>query len=38
MTFFFRKTCRLLDKVEKCCTAGQATDSNVAYTQGILDT
>jgi len=26
--FFFRKSCRLYDNVEKFCTAGQATDEN----------
>jgi len=25
VTFFFRKSCRLWDNVEKYCTAGQAT-------------
>ena len=27
--FFFRKSCRLWDNVEKCDTAGQATDDNI---------
>jgi hypothetical protein len=29
--FFCRKSCRLLDKVEKYCTAGQATEYNMAH-------
>ena len=28
LTFFFWKSCRLWDKVEKCCRTGQATDDN----------
>jgi len=33
----FRKSCRFLDNVEKYCTAGQATDCNLAYTHCMLD-
>jgi len=35
--FFFgnRAVC---DKVEKCCTAGQATDDNMVYAHCMLDT
>jgi hypothetical protein len=28
---FYHKLCRLLDNVEKYCTAGQATDDNMAH-------
>jgi hypothetical protein len=35
----FRKSCRLLDKVEMYCRAGQATDDNMAHAQHcMLDT
>jgi len=34
--FFFRKNCRLWDKVEKYCRAGQATDDNLAHTHFML--
>ena len=36
--FLFWKSCRLWDNVEKYCTAGQTTDDNMAYAQGMLDT
>jgi len=36
-TFFTRKSCRLWDNVEKCGTAGQATDDNVMYAYCVLD-
>ena len=36
--FFFRKSCRLWDNVEKYCTAGQATDDNIAHALCMLDT
>ena len=36
VTFFFRKSCRLWDTVEKYCTAGQATDDNMAHSLCIL--
>jgi len=36
--FFFRKSCRLWDNVEKYCRAGQAADDNMAYENYILDT
>jgi hypothetical protein len=35
---FFRKSCRLWDKVEKLCTAGQATDYNMAHAHFMLAT
>jgi hypothetical protein len=35
---FLRKSCRLWDNVEKYCTAGQATDDNMAHAQCMLDT
>jgi hypothetical protein len=31
----FRKSCRLRDNVEKYCTAGQATDDNMAHASGV---
>jgi len=34
---FFRKSCRLWDNVEKYCTAGQATDDNMAHAHCMLD-
>ena len=34
---FFRKSCRLWDNVEKYCTAGQATDDNMAHARYMLD-
>ena len=37
VTFFFRKLCRLLDNVEKYCTAGQTIDDNMAHTHCMLD-
>ena len=36
--FFFRKSCRLWDNVEKCSSAGQATDDNMAHANCMLDT
>jgi len=36
MTFF--KSCRLWDNVEKYCTAGQATDDNMAHAHCLPDT
>jgi hypothetical protein len=36
-TFFFQKTCRLWDNVEKCCIAGQAIDANMAHAHYMLD-
>jgi len=37
-TFFFRKSCRLLDNVGKYCRAGQATEDNMAHAHCMLDT
>ena len=31
VTFFFRKSCRLWDNVEKYCRAGQTTDNKIAH-------
>jgi len=36
--FFFRKSCRLWDNVEKYCTVRQGTDDNMAHARCILDT
>jgi len=36
--FFFRKSCSLWDNVENYCTAGQATDDNMAGAHCMLDT
>jgi len=36
--FFFEKMRRLRDNLEKYCTAGQATDDNMAQAHGMLDT
>ena len=36
--FFFRKSCRLWDNVEKYCRARQAADDNVAHAHWMLDT
>jgi len=36
--FFFRKSCLLGDNVEKYCTAGQATNDNMAHAHCMLDT
>ena len=36
--FFFRKSCRLWDNVEKYCRAGQATDDSMQHAQCTLDT
>jgi len=35
---FFRKSCLLWDNVEKCRTAGQATDDKVVHAHWTLDT
>jgi len=37
VTFFFRKSCRLWDNVEKYCKAWQATDDNMAHAVCVLD-
>jgi len=34
----FWKSCRLWNNVGKYCTAGQATDDNMAHAHDILDT
>jgi len=36
--FFFRKSCRLCENVEKYCSSGQATDDNMAHAHCMLDT
>jgi len=36
--FFFRKSCRLWDNVEKYCRAGEATDENMVGAPFVLDT
>jgi hypothetical protein len=36
--FFFRKSCRLGENVEKYCTVGQATDDSMAHAPCMLDT
>jgi len=36
--FFFRKSSRLLDNVIRYCTAGQATDDNMAHAHCMQDT
>ena len=36
--FFFRKSCRLWNNVEKYCIAEQATRDNMAYAHFMLDT
>jgi len=36
--FFFRKSCRLWDNVEKYCTAGQATHDSTAHAHYMLYT
>ena len=38
ITFFFQKSCRFWDNVEKYCRAGQATEDNMAHAYCILDT
>ena len=35
--FFFRNSCRLWGNVEKYCTAGQATDDNLAHALCMMD-
>jgi hypothetical protein len=37
VTFFFRKSCRLWDNVEKCGRPGQATDDNMAHAHCMLN-
>jgi len=37
-TFFFRKSCRLLENVQKYCRARQANDDNMAHAHCMLDT
>jgi len=37
VTFFFRKSYRLWDKVEKYCRVGQATDDNIAHAHCMPD-
>jgi hypothetical protein len=37
-TFFSRKSCRLLDSLEKHRKVGQATDDNMAHAHSMLDT
>jgi len=34
---FFRKSCRLWEKVEKCCREWQVTDDDMAHAHCILD-
>jgi hypothetical protein len=36
-SFFFRKSCRLWDNVEKYCTAGHVSDGNMAHAHCKLD-
>jgi hypothetical protein len=36
--FFFFKSCRLKDNVEKKCRSGQATDDDMAHELCMLDT
>jgi len=36
--FFFRKSCRVSDYVENCCTARQATEDNMPHVHWMLDT
>jgi len=36
--FFFRKSCRLRDNVEKYCRAGQTTDDNMVHAHSTLGT
>jgi hypothetical protein len=36
--YFFRKSCRLRDNVEKYCRGVQATDDNMAHAHFVLDT
>jgi hypothetical protein len=38
ITFSFQKSCTLWGNVEKYCTAGQATDNNMAHAHCMLDT
>jgi hypothetical protein len=38
IAFFFSKSCRLKDKVGKCCRAGHVTDDNMAHAHCVLDT
>ena len=36
ITFFFRKSCRLENNVEKHCRAGQTTDDNIIQRMRII--
>jgi hypothetical protein len=36
--FYYKKFCRLRDKVEKYCKVGLATDDNMVHTHCMLDT
>jgi hypothetical protein len=38
VAFFFLKSCRLWDKVEKYCGAGQAPDDDMTHAHCVLDT
>jgi hypothetical protein len=38
VTSSYRKSCRLRDNVEKCCTAGQVTENNMVHVHYMLDT
>ena len=38
ITFFFRLSCHLVDKIEKYCRAGRVTDDNMAHAHFMLDT
>ena len=37
-SFYFRKSCRLWDNVEKYSRTGQVTDENMTYAHCMLDT
>jgi len=37
ISFFFQKSCRLWDNVEKYCRAGKATDASMAHAHCALD-
>jgi len=37
LTFFFLKSCRLWENVEKYCTAGQFRNDNTAHADCVLD-
>jgi hypothetical protein len=38
VTSSYRKSCRLWDNVEKCCTVGQVTENNMVNAHYLLDT